>query len=252
MDARRPVRAALQGLAAVVGLAAAAYAAYIMGAWSRYGRPAQPHGDEADALLDHFMPAYDVVERRHARIAASAADTLAAASAIDIQRLLLVRALFAARARALRSHEAEAAPEAPRALAPWMQSIGWALLADVPGRELVMGSVTQPWTASPVFQPLPAEEFVAFREPGYVKIAWTLRAEPAGASESRLYHETRAVATDATARARFRRYWAVFSPGIILIRWVMLGPLSPIRRDASRRARLVAASQARATEPTLR
>jgi hypothetical protein len=41
------------------------------------------------------------------------------------------------------------------------------------------------------------------------------------------------VTTDATARAKFRWYWAKFSPGIALIRWLSLGP---VRRDAERRA----------------
>ena len=39
--------------------------------------------------------------------------------------------------------------------------------------------------------------------------------------------------TDPTARTKFRWYWARFSPGIVLIRRVMLGPL---KTDAERRA----------------
>ena len=47
-----------------------------------------------------------------------------------------------------------------------------------------MGAVTQPWQANVVFRPLPPEQFAAFNEPGYVKIAWTLRADSDGAAES--------------------------------------------------------------------
>jgi hypothetical protein len=67
-----------------------------------------------------------------------------------------------------------------------------------------------------------------------VKIAWTLRADPEGDSASTFRTETRVLATDADARRRFRRYWAYLSPGIILIRMSMLGPL---KREAERRAR---------------
>jgi hypothetical protein len=63
---------------------------------------------------------------------------------------------------------------------------------------------------------------------------WTLRADPVDDHSSIFRTETRAVATDATARARFRRYWAFTSPGIALIRRLSLGPL---KRDAERRAR---------------
>jgi hypothetical protein len=97
-----------------------------------------------------------------------------------------------------------------------------------------MGAVTQPWHSNVVFRPLPPDDFAAFNEPGYVKIVWTLRADPAGANTSIFRTETRAVATDAAARTRFRLYWSCLSPGIILIRWASLRPL---KREAERRAR---------------
>ena len=65
-----------------------------------------------------------------------------------------------------------------------------------------------------------------------MKIAWTLRADEIGAADSVFRTETRAVATNAAARAKFRRYWSLVSPGIILIRWASLGPL---KREAERR-----------------
>jgi hypothetical protein len=115
-----------------------------------------------------------------------------------------------------------------------MQSLGWGVLADVPGREVVVGAVTRPWEANVTFRALPPDQFAAFREPGYVKIAWTLRAEPISTTESLFFTETRTIATDHTARAKFRRYWSFLSPGIIVIRWAMLGPL---KSEAERRAR---------------
>jgi hypothetical protein len=115
-----------------------------------------------------------------------------------------------------------------------MERIGWGVLAEVPGREIVMGAVTQPWLADVRFRPLSPAEFRAFREPEYVKIAWTLRVDSTGPGESIFRTETRAVATDQAARVKFRRYWALASPGIRLIRRLSLGPL---RADAERRAR---------------
>ena len=109
----------------------------------------------------------------------------------------------------------------PRGLLALTKSLGWGVLAEVPGRKIVMGAVTQPWHANVVFRSLPPSEFAAFNEPDYVKIVWTLRADPVGADGSIFRTETRAVATDATARAKFRRYWSCLSPGIILIRRAM-------------------------------
>ena len=65
-----------------------------------------------------------------------------------------------------------------------------------------------------VFRSIPAEAFASFDEPGYVKIAWTLRADPIDAESAVFRTETRAVATDHDARRRFRMYWSLVSPGI--------------------------------------
>lgn len=69
---------------------------------------------------------------------------------------------------------------------------------------------------------LPPDEFVAFHEPG-----------------STFRTETRVVTTDSGARAKFRRYWAFASPGIIVIRWAFLGV---VKSQAERRQRTGAVS----------
>jgi hypothetical protein len=94
--------------------------------------------------------------------------------------------------------------------------------------------VTQPWPADVVFLPLPPDEFSAFNQPGFVKIAWTLRADAVGESRSVFRTETRAIATDPASRAKFRRYRSRVSPGVVLIRWLLLGP---VKTAAERRAR---------------
>ena len=224
------MRAATRLLAAGAGVAAGAYAAVLGLAWHRYGRVRPAEADDVDPLLDRFMPAYDVVERHHIQIAAPAAITLAAAEAQDLLHLPLVRAIFRARELALGATP-ETDPQ-PVGLLAQVLALGWGVLADEPGRELVVGSVTKPWEPNPTFRALPPDEFVAFCEPGYVKIAWTLRADAVGESASVFRTETRAVATDAIARARFRRYWAFASPGIGMIRWLSLVPLKQRRRTA--------------------
>jgi hypothetical protein len=108
------------------------------------------------------------------------------------------------------------------------------VLAEVPDREIVVRGYTQPWHKRVTFRPLPPEEFAAFSEPGYVKIVWTLAAEPAGPGESWFVTRTRVVTTDPQSRKKFRRYWAPMSAGIILIRYAAL-PL--VRKQAEHQAR---------------
>jgi hypothetical protein len=233
------VRTVLNWTAGALGVVAGTYAGYVGVTWLRYGHPAPANPEEADPLLDRFIPVYDVAERHRIEIAAPPDITFAAACEQDLMALPVARTIFRAREILLGSEPDRAAH--PRGLLAMTKSIGWGVLAEVPGREIVMGTVTQPWHANVVFRSPPPSEFAAFNEPDYVKIVWTLRADPAGANGSIFRTETRVVATDATARARFRRYWSFLSPGIILIRSASLGPL---KREAERRARDVQLSEA--------
>lgn len=196
------------------------YGAQAAVAWCRYGRVRRAAAGREDALLDHFMPEYEVVERHQIRIAAPVTRTFEAARELDLGQSAVVRAIFRGRQLLIGDKAKKAFPQG--ALLIQMRAMGWGLLAEMPGREIVMGAVTKPWEANVTFRSLPPREFATFCEPGYVKIAWTLRADPIGVAESIASTETRVATTDAYARAKFRRYWALFSPGIVLIRRVAL------------------------------
>jgi hypothetical protein len=232
----RPFRVPRAGvvLATMTGLAAASYAAIVAAAWLRYGSAAPASPDEADVFLDRFMPEYEIVERHHVRVAAPAHVTFGALRDMDLEDSRLIRAIFKGR-ELLLSADAGAKTHA-RGLVALTKELGWSVLADAPGHEIVMGAVTQPWKANVVFRGLPPEEFAAFNEPGYVKIAWTLRADAVHDGESIARTETRVMATSDEARRKFRWYWARFSPGIVLIREVSL---RLVQKEAERRARTV-------------
>ena len=227
---RKPlVQSVGRGLACGAGLAAATYAAYAGATWLRYGH--LPGGGAPDPLLDRFMPTYEVVERHHLRVRAPAELTFAAACEVDFQQSALVRAIFKGREVILGS--APDASEHPRGLLALTTSLGWGVLAEAPGREVVVGAATQPWKANVVFRALPPEAFAAFNEPDYVKIVWTLRADPIAAGESVARTETRVATTDPAARRKFRRYWSLAAPGIVIIR---RAALRLVRAEAERRA----------------
>lgn len=233
MTCRKYRRTAGRSAVTVLGTAAAAYAACVAAGWLRYGSAKPPTAAEADPLLDRFMPHYDVVDRHHVAIAAPAAVVLAAAGDMDLRRSRLVQAIFRAREIVLRATPERRRPGRGPGLLAEMQSIGWQVLAETPGREVIAGAVTRPWEADVTFRPIPPETFAGFDEPGYVKIAWTLRADPLDGRAAMFRTETRVVATDAAARAKFRRYWAFLSPGIRLIRRVSLRPLKAAAEAAT-------------------
>ena len=220
----------MRWLAVGAGVAAASYATYVATTWLRYGHAKRTRGAATDALLDEFMPDYDVCDRHELALATPADATFAAAKAMDFDSSRIVRAIFKGRELLMRSHP-DPVPKR-EGFIEQMKAIGWGVLAEHPGREIVMGAVTKPWEATPVFRPIPPEEFAAFHEPDHVKITWTLRSDPTPDGASVFRTETRAVATDPDARRKFRLYWSLLSPGIILIRVAML----PALKAAAERA----------------
>jgi hypothetical protein len=234
-------------LAGGAAIAAASYATYAGITWHRYGRTKHPvSGEESDSLLDLYMPECEIAERHHIRVDAPAETTFAAACEMSLLQSAIVRAIFKTRELAfglaiakrgfLPCSETSQQKETPqqKGFLAETKALGWGVLAEIPGREIVLGTVTQPWIAKPVFRAVPPDEFVDFREPGYAKIVFTLRADPVSASESVARTETRVATTDSVARAKFRRYWSLVSPGVILIRQSLLRCL---KADAERRTR---------------
>ena len=175
---------------------------------------------DADPLLERFMPRYDVVERHAIRVNAEPGTTFAALCGVDFRRSLVIRAIFKARELLMGAEPDDGAR--PRGLLPLTKSLGWGVLAEEAGREIVMGAVTQPWHADVVFRAVPPEAFAPFAEPDFVKIVWNVRADPDGHGGSIARTETRVMATDAGARSKFRRYWWRVAPGTMLIRWIAL------------------------------
>ena len=224
----RLARPAATGLS----LAGLSYAAYVLLTWLRYGRLASATS-QPEELLDRFMPSYEVAERHEVEVNAPADLTFELAKQLDLNRSPLVRAIFNLRNLPARLR-GQLLDEPSESLLAQTLRIGWGVLAEAPGREIVVGAVTRPWEPVVQFRAIPPERFADFAEPGYAKIVWTLAADPLGPSRSRFRTATRVQTTDPASRARFRRYWAFLSPGILLIR---LEALRLVRREAERAAR---------------
>jgi hypothetical protein len=232
MNTRRIVSTAGGGLLVGGAIAAAGYAALVVLNRATYGAAKKSADATKDSLLDRFIPHPEVSEHHEIEIHAPVHIVMAAAKSMELLTSPVIRAIFRARELAL-GGEPDPRPH-PTTLYDQMLSIGWVVLAEDAGREIVFGSVTQPWVAAPTFRSIPADQFLEFSEPGFVKIVWTLRAEPLDGGRSIFHTETRVCTTDAEARERFRKYWSFVAPGVKLIRVAMLQPL---RRAAEQRVR---------------
>jgi hypothetical protein len=186
--------------------------------WLRYGRPSELAG--ADSLLQRFVPSPEVIERHERMVGASPGRTFRAVEAFRLEDSGVVSAIF--RLRELMFFRGGEPSTPPRPFLQVARSIGWARLDSLPMREVAYGAICQPWEAKVTFHGLPASEFSAFERAGYAKIAWCIAVDSLGPTRSRLRTETRVATTDDASRAKFRRYWSLFSPGISLIRHELL------------------------------
>ena len=181
------------------------------------------------ALLDRYIPNPDVRERFETTIRAPAALVMQVAATFDMQSLPAVRAIVRLREALLGTRRG--APRAPQGILEETARLGWGVLEQQAGRFVVCGARCRPWLADVAFTAIAAEAFASYAEPGQVKIAWTLEAEEVAAGVTRFAQETRAAATDAQARRRFRRYWRWARFGIVAIRLLLL---PAVRREAER------------------
>lgn len=196
--------------------------------WAGYGRGSRTAyiSDEARRLL----PDHEVEELFRANVDAPAPLTFAVAEEMNLDASPVIRAIFRARERLMGGGASKPFPAG--GVVEQMRSMGWGVLSSSPQREIVLGAVTQPWNRDVVFRALSPGEFAAFHSPGFVKIVVTIAASPIDSGTSRLEIGTYVATTDPVARARFRRYWAVFSPGILLIRATAL---SAVKSEAEQR-----------------
>lgn len=195
-----------------------------------------PHGARSPAAA--FIPEPYVCERHEIVIDAPADLVLFDAARIDLESLPLVRAIF--RTRAWLMGDGLEPPARPLGVVADTMAMGWSLLAHTPGRSMVLGAAARPWTRNVTFRTVPREYFLSFAEPDYVKIVWTLEAEPLGPARTRFATETRVAVTDEAARRKFFWYWLAFGNGIRVIRWSLLRALRrkavAHHRDWTRRA----------------
>jgi hypothetical protein len=191
------------------------------------------HGNPAGkSLIDEFMEKADVSECHETVVRAPAHLVLDVAEHFDLLSIPAIHAIF--RLRELVFGVQSRPRTGPRGLVAETTALGWGQLANRPAREIVMGAVTQPWLGDVKFRAIPPAEFRGFSEPDFVKIVWTLEAEPIGPMVTRFRTQTRVLATDQNARRKFRVYWMFAGLFIILIR--LLGNPA-IRREAERRFR---------------
>lgn len=176
-------------------------------------------------LLNELMPRYEFDEVHAIRLSSTPERALEAAKRATPGEMPLVRLLFAIRSLPARLAGKPGLPSAKtEPLYEQMLDLGFARLAEEPGREVVVGAIGQMWKVRGGIVPVvrDADEFVAFGENGFAKVAMNFSVEHRdGGAELRT--ETRIRTTDPSSRRNFERYWRVVKPGSAAVRRSWLG-----------------------------
>jgi hypothetical protein len=113
-------------------------------------------------------------------------------------------------------------------------ALGFVLLDELPGEQIVLGVAGRPWR--PRGDGLDDLDgpgaFGAYDRPGSIRAAWDFVLAPGARGGTLLSTETRIAGTDAVGTRTFRRYWRLVMPGSALIRRDMLRAVAA--RAASR------------------
>jgi hypothetical protein len=189
--------------------------------------------------LDELVPEWQFSEHHRTRVRASCAEIEVAVRAVTAGEIRFFRTLTRIRQpRQLwgRVPESILAPAPARPILEVAVSSGFVLLAEEPGRELVLGLLV----AAPPGEAerrrregLTAERFRTLSAPGYAKAAIAFGLRDEGGGWTALSTETRVFATDAATARRFALYWRAIYPGSALIRRMWL---RAIRERAERAA----------------
>jgi hypothetical protein len=192
-------------------------------------------------LIDRFLPtfAFDIVES--VVIDADVATTWRALLDTDLMQVhtplmdaaFWVRGLPVRVTTALGRTPPAAPPPASLKLGGEIDLEGWVGLGTAEQREVAFGAVGRFWEPNITWKQMASpEEFAAFDEPGWGKIAANFSLRPYGAHRTLLSYEARTATPDPDSRRRFARYWRLVRP---FVGHIMRAALHEVRAIAERR-----------------
>ena len=192
-------------------------------------RSSRPH-----QRLDDFMPSYSFCEFHETHVNAPPDAVVAAMHRVGLADL--PAAVFLMRVRGMAAGHREAGEIPRESLLDLMSrpESGFLMLDASDPREFVGGMVGRATAPKPpVHTP---GEFLAFKDPDGIRVAFNLHVSEAAGGGTRLTSETRVVCNGDASRRLFASYWRVIYPGSAIIRRVWLDAITEVAQKAARGA----------------
>jgi len=220
LSALRPIRSLRirsRRIAAIVLLVGA------LGAWRVLNAPVlADYVTDPVSKLDQFAPIYQFSETASIPVRASADRVYDALFRVTAAEVPLYRPLAWIRRGGVSGPESVLNPADNEPLVRVATRTSFLTLAEVPGREFVMGAVVMAPEGERLAAGPTPESFRELTGPGFAKAVMNFTIEPQGPGFCLLRTETRVHATDPASRDVFTRYWTIIAPGSLLIRHMWL------------------------------
>lgn len=104
---------------------------------------------------------------------------------------------------------------------------GFIILEEIPGKEVVVGSVGKFWRLNIPFEAITPEQFKEFDTPGLGKLSWSISVEPYKEG-STISIELRITAPDEETWRKLNRYYHIIGPASRLIRSSMMSHIEAV------------------------
>jgi hypothetical protein len=178
------------------------------------------HSEGSRQHIDTLMPDYSFREYHEVRVQASPNQVMQAMHQVSKSDIPTVR--FLLRLRALAGGKREdidhSRQEKPHPESQSTQDNGF--FSDT--NEFASGMIMKTWASANPPPMTTAEQFISFKDSGYVKVAFNFYVKSLGNGKTLLSSETRIHANDDKARRIFGRYWRIIYPGSAITRRVWL------------------------------
>jgi hypothetical protein len=196
----------------------------------------------ADMLIDRYLPRFDATCIEHAVAAADIATTWQALRELDLMQVhtpLMDAALFVrgvpARVVSRFGHKPPPGPPPRRLMLTADGLEGWLPLGERHEREIALGAVGRFWQPDIEWfdvSTMTPEQFAAFEEPGWGRIAANFSLRPYGTPRTLISYEARTATGSPEAARRFARYWVLVRP---FVGHIMRAALDTLRQQAEAR-----------------
>jgi hypothetical protein len=204
----------------------------VTGGWMVLSRPALAnYTPNPSRQLDAFMPIYQFEERYEIPVRATRDRIYRAILEVSADEIPFYRTLAWIRRGMASGPESVLNPPDGVPLVTVATRTSFVTLADVPGEELVIGTVV---IAPPGVRLAVASDpssFIALEQEGFAKAAIAFLITPQANGWTMLRTDTRVWATDPDSRDRFARYWRVIAPGSAVTRLMWLRAIK-VRAEA--------------------